>query len=107
MKVFLDANILVAIIKREAKKAEASARVLSLAGHVHFRIYVSAISIATAFYYAGKKYDDAWAKRQLAVLCEKLFIARCDESEARQALTEKKVHDLEDGLQYFAARNAG
>src|SRR6476646_1653912 len=98
MNVFLDANILVAIVKREAKRAEASARVLSLANNARFKIHVSAISVATAFYYAGKRYGDVWAKRQLAVLCGKLFIARCDEAETRQALMEKKVHDLEDGL---------
>ena len=107
MNVFLDANILVAIVKREAKRAEASARVLSLADHPRFKVYTTAISVATSFYFAGKRHGDEWAKRQLSILCDKLFIAPCDEAEIRLTLKEQAVHDLEDGFQYFAALRAG
>lgn len=103
MKVFLDANILIAIIRREEKRAMASARVLSLALNPRYRIFTTAHSIGTCFYFAGKKHGDEWAKRQLSVLCEKLFIAPCDEKETKLALKTRSVHDLEEGLQYFAA----
>ena len=107
MNVFPDANILVAVVKREAKRAEASARVLSLDDHPRFKVYTTDISIAASFCFAGKRHGDEWAKRQLGILCDKLFIAPCDEAEIRLTLKAQAVHDLEDGLQYFAALHAG
>ena len=46
------------------------------------------------------------AKSKAGVLIDHIGIAECGKYEAALAIANKKVHDLEDGLQYYAALHA-
>lgn len=103
MKLFLDANILVAVLNKEYPLFTYAARVLSLADNKNFSVYTSPICLAIAFYFAEKKSGTAMAKRKIELLAGKLHITGVGKDEVLQALQNKKIHDFEDGLEYYAA----
>jgi predicted nucleic acid-binding protein len=107
MKVFADANILVSVVNKEYPLFPYTSRILSLAGTDHFRIYTSPVCLAIAFYFAEKRYKAAIAKERLQVLSMHMEIAGTDTLTVRKAFTDPAVKDLEDGLQYFSALDAG
>ncbi|MES2773325.1 MAG: PIN domain-containing protein [Bacteroidota bacterium] len=106
-KIFLDANVLVSVIKREYPVFPYAARVMSLADNKKFKVYTSATCLAIAFYFAEKKRGTVEAKKLLTLLAEKLMIADCGRAEVVAAAANKKVLDFEDGLEYYAALHAG
>lgn len=106
MKVYLDANILVAVFNQEYPLFSSAARVVSLSSK-SFELYTSAVCLAIAFYFASKKYGSKKAKSKIALLIEHIHIASCGEAEAKAAAINKKVLDVEDGLQYYSAVHAG
>lgn len=61
MKVFVDANILVATLNREYPLFNWSARLLSLHGNHNFQLFTSPLCLAIAFYFAAKK---KWRSRR-------------------------------------------
>lgn len=103
MKVFLDANILVSILNKEYPLFNHSARILSLAGKSSFKFYTSPICLAIAFYFASKKVSEAKAKQKISLLCQHISIADADQNGVEKALANKKIHDLEDGFEYYSA----
>jgi predicted nucleic acid-binding protein len=107
MKVFLDANILVSVINKEYPLFNHSARILSLAGKSNFKFYTSPICLAIAFYFASKKVSEAKAKEKVFLLCQHISIADADQNGVEKALENKKIHDLEDGFEYYAAERVG
>lgn len=52
MKVFVDANILVAVFNKEYPAYDSCSRVLSLAGNDGIEIYYSTLSLGIAYYVA-------------------------------------------------------
>lgn len=107
MRVFVDANVLVAVLNRQYPLFPYAARVLSLAGKRGVKIYTSPICLAIAFYFAAKKSGSTQAKRKIALLSEKLHVAVTDPHTVDLALKNPAVHDFEDGLEYYAAVQAG
>ncbi len=107
MKVFLDANILVSVVNKEYQIYTYTSRILSLSGRKGWRMFTSPICLAIAFYFAEKKYRSAMAKEKLGLLSEHLEIAHSDENIVRAAFADPAVKDLEDGLQYYSAMEAG
>jgi predicted nucleic acid-binding protein len=107
MKVFVDANILVSVIKKEHPLFGYTARILSLAGTGKTHIYTTPICLAIAFYFAEKKYRSATARDRLRILSQHLEIAATNADTVRSAFTDPSVKDLEDGLEYYAALEAG
>lgn len=103
MKVFVDANVLVAVLNRQYPLFPHAARILSLSDNPRFKIYTSPICLAIAFYFAEKKSGTEKAKVKIAVLADKLEITKTDEETVRNAATNKAVYDFEDGLEYYAA----
>lgn len=103
MKIFLDANIIVSVLNKEYPLFNQTARILSLAGSTKFQFYTSPICLAIAFYFASKKVNEAKAKEKIALLCQHIKIADADQSGVEKALANKKVHDLEDGFEYYSA----
>ncbi len=103
MKIFLDANIIVSVLNKEYPLFNQTARILSLAGSSKFQFYTSPICLAIAFYFASKKVNEAKAKEKIALLCQHIKIADADQNGVEKALANKKVHDLEDGFEYYAA----
>ncbi len=107
MNLFVDTNVLMTVMLPERKHLDASARVLSLAQDFRHRLFTTAMALGNCFYMLEKRSGYMVAKRKIGILAEHLHIAPCDDAETRKALAEKRVHDFEDGLQYFAALRAG
>lgn len=107
MKLFLDANILVSVLNKEYPSFSYSARVLSLADKHNYQLFTSPICLAIAFYFSEKKSGSKAAKNKIGILLKKIGIAEADQSCVKLAVENKKVFDLEDGLEYYAALNAG
>jgi len=107
MKTFVDANILVSVVNKEHPLFGYAARILSLAGNSKTRIFTTPICLAIAYYFAEKKYRSASAKARLQVLSEHIEIAAANTHVVRSAFADPAVKDFEDGLEYYAALEAG
>jgi predicted nucleic acid-binding protein len=105
-RIFLDANVLVTVLCNEYPRFTACARVLSLADDPRFEVYTSPLCLAIGAYYAEKKNGRRVAKKKAALLAEKLRITSLDASTAKRALANKRVEDLEDGMEYYSAVDA-
>ena len=103
MRVFLDANILVSVLNKEYPQYLYTSRILSMAEDKINTLVTTNICLAIAFYFAEKKHGQALAKKKISLLAEHLDIAECGKRETISAVKNKKVHDFEDGLQYYAA----
>ena len=103
MKIFLDANILVSVLNKEYPTYTHSARVLSLADNFRFQLYTSPLCLAIAFYFAEKKHGHNQARQKINILIEKLRFTAVDEQSVLKVSKNKKIHDFEDGLQYYSA----
>lgn len=107
MNIFIDANILVATLNRENPLYTWSARVLSLQGKNNIRICTSPLCLAIAFYFATKKSGEVVAKRKIDLLCRNLEITTLNSDISLKALSNPKITDFEDGLDYYSAVNQG
>jgi len=107
VKIFIDANTLVAVVNKEYPLYTYASRVLSWITANRHQPVTTSVSLAITYYFAEKKHGTVSAKDRLALMADHLTIADCGKTEVIQAATEKKVKDFEDGLQYFAALNAG
>jgi predicted nucleic acid-binding protein len=103
MTVFLDANILVAVLNKEYPTFTYAARILSLADSSRYKLYTSPVCLAIAFYFSEKKSGTKLAKEKVKLLCEKLDIVSSTKTIVSLALANKKIHDLEDGIEYYSA----
>ena len=95
--------MLVSVLCNEYPRFTACARVLSLCDDKRFEVYTSPMSLAVGGYFAEKKGGKKLAKQKVALLAEKLRFTSMDGKAVEQALTNKKVNDFEDGLQYYSA----
>ncbi len=107
IRPFLDANVLVTVLNKEYPGFTDAARVLSFAGQKGFVLYTSPLCLAIAWYFAAKKSGDLQAAEKIRLLTEKLSLAPLGEEEVQLCLANKQVGDLEDGMEYYAAKNAG
>jgi predicted nucleic acid-binding protein len=107
MKVFLDANILISVLNKEYPLFTYSARVLSLADNSKFHLYTSPLCLAIAFYFSEKKNGKAEARRKIKILIEKLRFTTISEKMVFEVEKNKKIHDFENGLQYYSAIDSG
>ena len=103
MKIFLDANILISVLNKEYPVFTYSSRVLSLVDDDKFQLYTSPLCLAIAFYFAEKKHGNANARRKINLLIEKLRFTTISEKMVFEVEKNKKIHDFEDGLQYYSA----
>ena len=106
MRVFVDANIIVTVLNKEYPLFPYAARLLSLCTVSKTKIYTSSICLAIAFYFAEKKHGSKVAKEKIQKLVEHLLIAPCGAEEVRNAVSDKKVIDVEGGFEYYAALGA-
>jgi predicted nucleic acid-binding protein len=107
MKVFLDANVLVTVLNREYPLFPTAARILSLADKDAYCMYTSPMCLAIAFYFAEKKSGTEQAKKKISILTQKLRIASNTETGVLNTISNAKISDFEDGLEYYAALDAG
>jgi predicted nucleic acid-binding protein len=104
MKYFLDANILISAVNKEYPLYTFTSRILSMMEeNSDITLVTTNICLAITFYFAEKKHGTILAKSKVGLLVEHLHIAECGTREAVCAMNNKKVHDFEDGLQYYAA----
>ena len=104
MKIFLDANVLISVLNKEYPTFSYSSRLLSLPQKLgKFEFYTSPICLAIAYYFAEKKSKSALAKKKIDLLCQHIQIAGNTISGVKSTLTNKAIHDFEDGLKYYAA----
>jgi len=107
MKIFLDANILVSVLNKEYPVFSYSSRVLSLVDNNRFKVYTSPLCLAIAFYFAEKKTNSTSARARINILSEKLLFTTVGPKVVDLVKKNKKIHDVEDGLQYYSAIDAG
>ena len=107
MTVFIDANIVVAVVNKEYPLFTYSARILSLADTRDFTLFTSPVCLAIAFYFAEKKYKPAVAKQKIALLCNHIKIAETNATAVKKSLENPAIKDFEDGLEYYAAVESG
>ncbi len=107
MKIFLDANILVSVLNKEYPVFSYSSRVLSLSDNNKFKVYTSPLCLAIAFYFAEKKTNSTSARERINILSEKLLFTTIGPKVVDLVKNNKKIHDVEDGLQYYSAIDAG
>lgn len=107
MKIFLDANILVSVLNKEYPTFSYSARILSLVENPKFKVYTSPLCLAIAFYFASKKSGNTHARTKINLLAEKLNFTTIDAGTVSEVRKNKKIHDIEDGLQYYSALASG
>lgn len=106
-QVFIDANVLVAVMNKEYPLFSDAARVLSLADRSDYDLYTSPVCLAIGFYFAEKKSGSSLAKKKLKVLLEHIKVTTVDDKIVRQALSNLSIHDVEDGMQYYSALASG
>ncbi len=106
MRVFVDANILIAVLNKEYPLFTYAARVLSLNNKPGFQLFTSPLCLAIAFYFATKKTSEKAAKRKIEILLNNISITEINESVTKKAIENPKVHDFEDGMEYYSAINS-
>lgn len=108
MKIFLDANILISVLNHEMPTFTYSSRILSLPHFdPKFKICTTPICLAIAYYFAEKKCGSKRAIEKMHLLSQNVEIVTIGQKEVNQVNSNKKIKDYEDGLQYYAALNAG
>lgn len=106
-RIFLDANVIIAVLNKEYPLFRFAARVLSLANQPSFELYTSATCLAIAFYFSGKKNGTEAAKQKIQLLTQNIHVANAGEQEVKVALANKRIVDFEDGMQYYSAVHTG
>ena len=107
MNVFLDANILVSVVNKEYPDYPHTAKMLSLKETGNFHFYTSPLCLAIVFYFSEKKSGSSVAKKKIEILSSNMSIAANQKDHAMQVAKNKKIHDFEDGLEYYAALETG
>lgn len=105
-KVFVDANIIITVLNREYPAFRMASRILSLADNPGYTIYTSATCLAISFYFACKKCSEAKALEKIKILCEKIEVVTSGQAEVKAALANQRIHDFEDGIEYYSALHA-
>jgi predicted nucleic acid-binding protein len=103
MKVFIDANVIIATLNKEYPLFTWSSRVLSLQPKNNLKLFTSPLCLAIAFYFSTKKNGEKMAKKKIELLCHHIHFTSIDEKTANQAIANPQVHDFEDGLEYYSA----
>ena len=107
MKVFLDANVIVAVLNKEYPLFSFASRILSVSDRKDFQLFTSPICLAIAFYFVEKKSGPILAKKKVALLVSHIHIAPTNEEAVLKSINNKKIIDFEDGLEYFSAIESG
>jgi len=107
MKIFLDANVLVAVLNKEYPLFTYASRILSLSDSKRFQLFTSPICLAIAFYFAEKKTGTMVAGKKIAVLVSHLKIAPVSRDAVLKTIANKQISDFEDGLEYYSAVDSG
>lgn len=106
MKLFIDANVLVAVLNREYPLFTYASQIMSLADRPNIGLFASPLSIAIAFFFSAKKSGVKTAKKKIQLMLKHVAIATMDGSSIQVSLQDVRILDLEDGMQHRAAIDA-
>ena len=104
IKVFFDTNIMIDVIGRREQFCLPSLQIMSLADRGLIRVYVSAMSYATASFILGKDNKELDIFREFAKFM-KITMATLVDSSTIEKSVESKFKDFEDAMQYFSAKH--
>ena len=107
MKVFLDANILVAVLNKEYPMFSYASRILSAADKRDVQLFTSPSCLAIAFYFAEKKSGATLAGKKIGLLVSHIQVAPTNRDAVSKTISNKKIIDFEDGLEYYSALGSG
>lgn len=107
MKIFLDANVLVSVLNKEYPVFSYSSRILSLTDNKHFKVFTSPLCLAIAFYFTEKKSGNKLAREKIDLLASRLHLTIIGPKTVDAVRKDKRIHDFEDGLQYYSAIESG
>ncbi len=104
IKVFFDTNIMIDVIGRREQFCKPSMQIMSLADKGLIRIFVSALSYATASFIL-RKYN-----KELDIVTEfskfmKITTATLVDSSMVEQSVKSEFKDFEDAMQYFSAKH--
>lgn len=101
-KIYLDTNIVLDFLGERKPFYEVSAKVLTLADNKKIKIFVSPITISTAYYVLAK-----FESNKVALEKIRKFKLLCEVSVMDNEVIDKAIisdfKDFEDALQYFSA----
>lgn len=103
MRLFIDANILVATLNKEYPLFTWSSRILSLQGKQNIELFTSPLCLAIAFYFSSKKSGEKMARQKIEMLLQHIGITTINQNVTDQAIQNKLIHDFEDGIEYYSA----
>ena len=104
IKLFFDTNIMIDVIGRREQFCLPSLQIMSLADRGLIRVYVSAMSYATASFILGKDNKELDIFREFSKFM-KITTATLVDSSTIEKSAESKFKDFEDAMQYFSAMN--
>lgn len=107
MKIFIDANVIVSVLNKEYPLFTFSSRILSLNNFRKFELYTSPVCLSIAFYFSEKKSGNVIARKKIEILCCNINVTDTGTDEVVKSVSNKKVHDFEDGLEYYSAIHSG
>jgi predicted nucleic acid-binding protein len=103
MRIFLDANILVAVINKEYPLFTYASRIMSLTDNSRYEVFTSPLCLAIAFYFAEKRHKTKVAGQKIKMIGENISIADITGDSVKKVLQYAAINDFEDGLEYYAA----
>lgn len=104
MRIFLDANVLIAVLNKEYPLFPFASRVVSLTENKAFQVFTSPLCLAIAYYFSEKKSGEKLARQKIALMASHVRITTMNEETSRQA-SKSNITDFEDALQYYSALN--
>ncbi|MFZ1705066.1 MAG: PIN domain-containing protein [Saprospiraceae bacterium] len=106
-RLFLDANILVAVLNKEYPLFSHAARILSLADKPNVTLFTSPVCLSIAFYFVEKKSGNTVAREKIKLLFKHIQVCTVNHEMVKQTINNRLIHDFENGLEYYAAHLAG
>lgn len=103
IKVFFDTNIMIDVIGRREQFCYPSLQIMSLADRRLIRVYVSAMSYATASFILGRYNKELDIFKEFSKFMKITTATLVDSSTIEQSV-ESKFKDFEDAMQYFSAK---
>ena len=100
-RLFIDANVLVAVLNKEYPLFSYASRLLSLADKPDMVLYTSPVCLSIAFYFVEKKSGHKLAREKISLLVKKIQVCRMDHEMVSKSLQDARIHNFEDGLEYY------
>ena len=107
MKIFADANVLVSVLNKEYPLFSYTSRILTLNDYPQYAVYTSPVCLAIAFYFSEKKSGNLLARKKMKYLSDNIHITDTGKDVVSKTNSNKKIHDFEDGIEYYSALNSG